>query len=165
MPCTACAFECLKGKECPFTGPYAICPCGVEKYVPTGSPVERISKTQYYLAIARSVAARSTCLRHKYGAVIVKDDEIIATGYNGAPRGEANCCDIGSCQRRHNENGKYETCVAVHAEQNALISAARRDMTGGDIYVAEAGTDTPAEPCAICRRMIVNADIKRIIVY
>lgn len=96
----------------------------------------RIDKDNYYLNIAKAVAARSTCLRRQYGAVIVADDEIIATGYNGAPRGEANCCDVGKCYCREHSTpidehaarhgDQYGTCVAVHAEQNAIISAPRR---------------------------------------
>ena len=99
--------------------------------------VKRESKEMYYLRIAEAVAARSTCLRRRYGAIIVKNDEIIATGYNGAPRGERNCNDCGFCQREAlgvPKGERYELCVAVHAEQNAIISAARRDMIGATIY-------------------------------
>lgn len=90
---------------------------------------KRITKDEYYLSIAASVAKRSTCLRRQYGAVIIKNDEIISTGYNGAARGEPNCCDTGECWREANNiphGEQYEKCVAVHAEQNAIISAARR---------------------------------------
>ncbi len=106
----------------------------------------RVSKDEYYLNIAAAVAARSTCLRKRYGAVIVKDDEIIATGYNGSPRGETNCCDTGACYCRTHElpidtsaaihGAQYGTCVAVHAEQNAIISAARKEIQGGTLYLA-----------------------------
>ena len=101
--------------------------------------MERVSKKDYYLDIAAAVAKRSTCLRRQYGAVIVKNDEIVATGYNGAPRGEDNCCDVGVCWREahgipHGE--QYEKCVAVHAEQNAILSASRRDMMGSTLYLA-----------------------------
>ena len=95
--------------------------------------MNRISKQDYYLGIAAAVARRSTCLRRQYGAVIVKNDEIVATGYNGAPRGEDNCCDVGECWRERNNiphGEQYEKCVAVHAECNAIISASRRDMLG-----------------------------------
>lgn len=90
---------------------------------------KRISKDEYYLSIAAAVARRSTCLRRQYGAVIIKNDEIISTGYNGAARGEPNCCDTGECWREANNiphGEQYEKCVAVHAEQNAIISAARQ---------------------------------------
>lgn len=131
--------------------------------------MNRVDKKSYYLGIAGEVAARSTCLRRQYGAVIVKEDEIIATGYNGAPRGEPNCCDTGECWRKaHNipHGQQYEKCVAVHAEMNAIISAARRDMIGSTIYLVgmEDGHYVDAEPCEICRRLIKNAGIKAIVV-
>lgn len=132
--------------------------------------MDRIDKKKYYLNIAREVSKRSTCLRRQYGAVIVKHDEIIATGYNGAPRGQDNCCDVGECYRERNNiphGEQYEKCVAVHAEQNAIISAARRDMIGATMYLAgyDAVTDEEldAEPCLICRRMIANAGIDEVI--
>lgn len=127
----------------------------------------RISKDEYYLNFAKTAALRSTCLRRQYGAVIVKNDEIISTGYNGSPRGEANCCDTGVCWREshgvpHGE--QYEKCVAVHAEQNAIISAARRDMIGATLYLAgfENGREIEAVPCEICRKMIANAGIREV---
>ena len=101
--------------------------------------MQRISKRDYYLSIAAEVSKRSTCLRRQYGAVIVKNDEIVSTGYNGAPRGEDNCCDIGTCWRERNNiphGEQYEKCVAVHAEQNAIISASRREMLGATLYLA-----------------------------
>ncbi len=124
----------------------------------------RKNKTAYYLAIAKEVAARSTCLRRQYGAVIVKDDEIISTGYNGAPRGEPNCCDVGECWREANNiphGEQYEKCVAVHAEQNAIISSSRSEMIGSTLYLVgiENGQVFDAEPCDICRRLIANAGI------
>lgn len=129
--------------------------------------MERIKKDEYYLNIAREVAGRSTCLRRRYGAVIVNNDEIIATGYNGAPRGEPNCIDRGFCKREElnvPKGERYELCVAVHAEQNAIISAARRDMIGGTIYIVGLESDgsyaNPA-PCVICRRLIANSGITR----
>ena len=130
--------------------------------------MQRIDKKAYYLNIAKAVAARSTCLRRQYGAVIVRDDEIIATGYNGAPRGEANCCDVGTCWREEKEvphGERYEACRSVHAEQNAIISASRRDMIGATLYLAgfEGGVRLIPEPCDICRRMIANAGIKQVI--
>lgn len=131
----------------------------------------RPSKDAYYLSIARAVAERSTCLRRKYGAVVVKNDEIIATGYNGAPRGESNCCDIGSCIREesHIPHGeRYEMCHSVHAEMNAIISASRIEMSGGTLYLAgfDCGDGEWLEnpmPCDICRRMIKNAGIDRVV--
>lgn len=130
--------------------------------------MSRISKYQYYFEIAKAVAARSTCLRRQYGAVIVRDDEIIATGYNGAPRGEANCCDVGTCWREENKiphGERYEACRSVHAEQNAIISAARKDMLGATLFLAgfEGGKEIDAEPCEICKRMITNAGISYVV--
>ena len=131
--------------------------------------MERVSKRQYYLAIAAEVARRSTCLRRQYGAVIVKNDEIVATGYNGAPRGDENCCDVGVCWREahgipHGE--QYEKCVAVHAECNAIISASRNEMLGSTLYLYgfENGAPMKApEPCVMCARMIKNAGITTVI--
>lgn len=128
----------------------------------------RISKDTYYLSIAESVLLRSTCLRRKYGAVIVKNDEIISTGYNGAPRGEINCIDKGTCQRdalNIPKGERYELCVAVHAEQNAIISSSRDRMIGATIYIVgkevASGVYANPSPCLICRRMIRNAGITR----
>lgn len=128
----------------------------------------RISKQEYYLFIARAVARRSTCVRRHYGAVIVKDDRIIASGYNGSARGEPNCCDVGECWREahgipHGE--QYEKCVAVHAEDNA-ISQAGREAIGATLYLwgEEAdGTVIHAEPCLMCSRKIKNAGIAKVI--
>ena len=128
----------------------------------------RPSKDEYYLDIAASVTERSTCLRRRYGTVIVNNDEIIATGYNGSPRGEENCCDTGECWREaHNipHGEQYEKCVSVHAEMNAIISAARKNMVGGTLYLAgfEGIEPINAIPCTICRRLIKNAGIKRVV--
>lgn len=133
----------------------------------------RIDKDNYYLNIAKAVAARSTCLRRQYGAVIVADDEIIATGYNGAPRGEANCCDVEKCYCREHSTpidehaarhgDQYGTCVAVHAEQNAIISAPRRSMRGATLYLACLDDAIDPAPCNICDRMIKNAGITRVV--
>ena len=124
--------------------------------------MQRIGKEAYYLSIAAEVARRSTCLRRQYGAVIVKNDEIVATGYNGAPRGDENCCDVGVCWREHNNiphGEQYEKCVAVHAEQNAIIQAATlgQSIEGATIYITH-------QPCIICAKMIINAGIRRIVV-
>lgn len=129
----------------------------------------RPSKNEYYLDIARTVARRSTCLRRQYGAVIVNHDEIIATGYNGAPRGDKDCLYNGICWREENDiphGAMYEMCISVHAEQNAIISAARSEMIGGTLYLAgfEKGREIVGpEPCLICARMIQNAGIKEVI--
>ena len=129
----------------------------------------RESKQQYYLDIASAVAKRSTCLRRQYGAVIVKNDEIVATGYNGAPRGDTNCCDKGVCWRDENHiphGEQYEKCVAVHAECNAIISASRNEMLGSTLYLYgyEDGKPLSApEPCLICSRLIKNAGITMVV--
>ena len=131
----------------------------------------RISKDAYYMNIAKAVSERSTCLRRHYGAVIVKNDEIIATGYNGSARGVENCCDKGTCWRDENNiphGERYEMCLAVHAEQNAIISASRKDMIGSTMYIY--GYDVkqdkiiPAKPCLICSRLIDNAGIDEIVI-
>lgn len=131
--------------------------------------MNRISKENYYLDIALAVAQRSTCIRRNYGAVIVQNDEIIATGYNGSARGEVNCCDTGECYREkmnipHGE--QYEKCVAVHAEQNAIISASREKMIGATLYLVGMENNEildDAQPCLICMRMIKNAGIRKVI--
>jgi len=130
----------------------------------------RRDKDNYYLDIADTVLERSTCLRRQYGAIIVNNDEIVATGYNGAPRGRRNCLDIGLCTReslRIPAGERYELCRSVHAEANAIISAARRDMIGGTLYLTgrEFSTNTiiDATPCSMCRRMIINSGIAKII--
>jgi len=131
----------------------------------------RISKEQYYLNIAREVAARSTCLRRKYGAVIVNNDQIISTGYCGAPRDTVNCVDIGICIRKqmnikHGEH--YEWCRSVHAEQNAIIHASRLEMLNSTLYLVGLDAETDellsiSEPCKICKRQIINAGIKYVV--
>lgn len=123
----------------------------------------RQTKVDYYISIAMAVAKRSTCLRKQYGAVIVKNDEIIATGYNGAPRGEPNCCDVGKCARENYGHGEgYMICPAVHAEQNAIIGPSRDSMIGATLYLACIQTPKP-KPCEICRRMIKNSGIVKVI--
>lgn len=130
--------------------------------------MQRISKPNYYLSIAAEVAKRSTCLRRQYGAVIVKNDEIVATGYNGAPRGDANCCDVGECWRDVNNiphGEQYEKCVAVHAECNAIISASRNEMLGSSLYLYGFENGQPMDnplPCLICSRLIKNAGISMV---
>lgn len=139
-----------------------------EKEIKDVNKPKRISKSEYYLNIAKAVAQRSTCIRRQYGAVIVKNDEIIATGYNGSARGEENCCDIGTCWRERNNiphGQQYEKCVAVHAEQNAIISAPRDKLIGSTIYIygEENGKPIEARPCEICHRMILNAGIENVV--
>lgn len=147
--------------------------------------MKRKNKDKYYLDIARQVASRSTCLKRKYGCVLVNNDEIIATGYNGSPRGEINCCDIHEeCPRKdipHN-SGDYSDCPSVHAEQNAMLSASRKEMMNATMYLygeeihewygnlnnmldkqkVWAEISNP-EPCPICMRMIKNAGITKIV--
>ena len=133
--------------------------------------MERRSKDHYYLDIADAVRERSTCLRRTYGAIIVKNDEIISTGYNGAPRGRANCTDLGVCHREElciPSGERYELCRSVHAEANAIISAPRQDMIGASLYLAGRDSKTGetlgvSTPCSMCRRLIINAGIARVI--
>lgn len=133
--------------------------------------MERIDKTNYYLDIAESVLERSTCIRRCFGAIIVKNDEIIATGFNGAPRGRKNCCDLKYCLREKlnvPRGERYEMCRSVHAEQNAIISASRRDLLDSTLYLvgkeAETGNYVAnSNPCSLCKRMIINAGIKEIV--
>lgn len=136
--------------------------------------MSRPNKDEYYLNIALAVSKRSTCLRRHYGCVIVKDDVIVATGYNGSPRGCDNCCDVGKCQREDSERYQgYENCPAVHAEQNALLSVDRIHSQGATLYLACEGfsvgelglleEDTNPKPCNLCARMIKNAGIMRVV--
>lgn len=133
--------------------------------------MERVDKVNYYLDIAESVAERGTCLRNNYGSIIVKNDEIISTGYTGAPRGRKNCIDLGYCTRQKYEmpSGKgYERCRSVHSEQNAIISAARKDMIGATLYLVGINQRNEEyvkdnEPCSFCKRMLINAGIKEVI--
>lgn len=125
---------------------------------------------EYFLNIAREVGKRSTCLRRHYGAIIVKDKIIISTGYNGSPRGEVNCIDSGLCERERlnvPKGERYELCVAVHAEQNAIINADPLKMNGATIYIVGVnvadGSFASGEPCLLCRRMIKNAQIAKVI--
>ena len=142
--------------------------------------MSRPDKEKYYLDIALAVSKRSTCLRRHYGCVIVKDDVIVATGYNGSPRGEVNCCDCGVCQRADAERySGYERCPAVHAEQNALLAVDRVHSQGATMYLAceefdyytypdgsyeiKWSEDKYPQPCNICQRMIQNAGIDKVI--
>jgi dCMP deaminase len=131
----------------------------------------RKDKTNYYLDIADAVRSRSTCLRRQYGAIIVKNDEIVSTGYNGAPRGRKNCSELGRCTREELKipsGQRYELCRSVHAEANAIISAQRSAMIGGTLYLAGRDANTGAlldstTPCSMCRRMIINAGIESVV--
>ena len=141
---------------------------------------KRITKDEYYLNIALAVSKRSTCLKRHYGCVIVKDDIIIATGYNGSPRGSENCCDRGICKRADAMRySGYENCDSVHAEQNALIATCRDRLLGSTVYLACEGAklneftafereiswvedDNPV-PCPLCSRMLKNAGITRVV--
>ena len=131
----------------------------------------RTDKENYYLDIADTVSERATCLRRRYGAIIVRNDEIISTGYNGAPRGRRNCTDLNRCTRAEMKipsGERYELCRSVHAEANAIISAPRRDMIDATLYLSgrDAATNLPLEDatsCAMCRRMIINAGIARVV--
>ena len=134
--------------------------------------MDRISKENYYLDIAETVLERATCLRRVYGAIIVKHDEIISTGYNGAPRGRANCSDLGYCTREAMKvprGERYELCRSVHAEANAIISASRRDMVGGTIYLVGRDAQTgellgDATSCSMCRRLVINSGLEKVVI-
>ena len=131
----------------------------------------RVSKENYYLDIAQTVAERCTCLRKRYGAIIVKNDVILSTGYNGAPRGRANCIDLAYCMRDKlniPRGERYEMCRSLHSEANAIINASRDQMLGGTLYMVctdpkdgslVAGTNS----CMMCKRQIINAGIETVI--
>ena len=134
--------------------------------------MKRIDKENYYLDIAQTVLERSTCMRRCYGAIIVQNDEIVSTGYNGAPRGRKNCVDLGYCTREEMNipsGQRYELCRSVHAEANAIISAARSEVMGATLYMAcrdpKTGQLLPdSTSCSMCRRLIINAGIKRVVI-
>ena len=134
--------------------------------------MERISKENYYLDIAQTVAERSTCLRKKYGAIIVKNDTIVSTGYVGAPRGRKNCSDLCRCMRDEMNiprGERYEMCRSVHAEMNAIINASREQMLDGVMYLAGVDAKTGelvknAFCCMMCKRLVLNAGITKVIV-
>lgn len=124
--------------------------------------MERPSWDQYFMQMAELAATRSTCMRRQVGAVIVKDKHVIASGYNGAPRGIKHCEDRGGCLRQKlnvPSGQRHELCMALHAEQNAIIQAAKTGLSieGATIYVTN-------QPCVICAKMIINAGITRIVV-
>ncbi|MCH5202810.1 MAG: cytidine deaminase [Oscillospiraceae bacterium] len=132
----------------------------------------RLEKENYYLDIAETVLERGTCLRRNFGAIIVNNDQIVSTGYVGAPRGRKNCCDLGFCLREKNNiprGERYELCRSVHAEANAIIHAPREQMIGATLYLAgkEMKTGNYVEnacACSMCKRMIINAGIRNVIV-
>lgn len=133
------------------------------------TPTDRPNKDEYYLDIAKAVAQRGTCLRRKFGSIIVKDDRIVSTGYVGAPRGRINCCDRGVCYRQeHNipSGSHYELCRSCHSEMNAVIQASAEEMKGSILYlcgIENDGSYTNAAPCAMCKRVIINAGIEYVI--
>ena len=132
----------------------------------------RRDKHNYYLDIAQTVLERGTCLRRNYGAIIVNNYEIVSSGYTGAPRGRKNCMDLGFCMREKlnlPRGERYELCRSVHSEANAIISASRKEMLGGTMYLVGKDFHTGeivenASSCAMCKRMIINAGIERVIV-
>lgn len=132
--------------------------------------IERRDKINYYLDLAETVAKRSTCIRRKYGAVIVKNDEVISTGYVGAPRGRKNCTDTGMCIRQEMNiprGERYELCRSVHAEMNAIISASRDKMIGSTMYLAGVDAQTGeyipnSNSCSMCKRVMINAGIEKV---
>ncbi len=134
--------------------------------------MERRDKDNYYLDIAQVVSERGTCLRRNYGAIIVKNDEIISTGYTGAPRGRKNCIDLKRCVRQEMNiprGERYEMCRSVHAEANAIISAERKDMIGAAIYIVGTEADTGeivanSSSCAMCKRLIINSGIEKVVI-
>lgn len=133
---------------------------------------ERISKENYYLDIAQTVAERSTCMRRKFGAIIVKDDSIVSTGYNGAPRGRANCNEINFCIREKlniPRGERYELCRSIHAEANAIIAASRDRMIGSTLYMAcvspvDGSLFPGTSSCMMCKRQIINAGIETVVI-
>ncbi len=134
--------------------------------------MKRTDKKNYYLDIAETVLERGTCLRRNFGAIIVKNDQIVSTGYVGAPRGRKNCIDLGVCVREQNNiprGERYELCRSVHAEANAIIHASRDAMIGATLYLVgkDAKTGEYVEnacACSMCKRMIINAGIKKVII-
>ena len=134
--------------------------------------MNRRDKTNYYLDMAQVALERGTCLRRSFGAVIVKNDVIVSTGYNGAPRGRANCIDIGYCIRKKlgiPRGERYEYCRSVHAEANAIIAAPREQMLGATLYLVGRDMETgeimrDANSCMMCKRLIINAGIERVVI-
>ncbi|HZK34242.1 MAG TPA: cytidine deaminase [Bacillota bacterium] len=134
--------------------------------------MKRRDKHNYYLDIAETVLKRGTCLRRNFGSIIVKNDEIISTGYSGAPRRRKNCIDIGICVREQMNVPRgqmYELCRSVHSEVNAIISASRNNLLGSTLYLVGKDMETgklveQANACAMCKRIIINAGIEQVII-
>lgn len=134
--------------------------------------MSRTDKENYYLDMAQATLSRATCLRRKYGVVIVKHDEIISTGYNGAPRGRKNCSDLNFCTRAEQmipSGERYELCRSVHAEANAIISASRNELLGSTLYMVCVDPNTNqlisgSSSCLMCRRLVINAGISRVVI-
>ena len=134
--------------------------------------MNRKDKINYYLDIAEAVINRGTCLRRNFGAIVVKNDEIISTGYTGAPRGRKNCNDLGNCVREIlnvPRGERYELCRSVHAEANCIISAKRSEMLNATLYLVGREMTTneyvqEASSCAMCKRLIINSGIEWVIV-
>lgn len=163
-----CPIDEIKPKKINESIKSCNCKCNRDDAPEASESFQRLSKDEYYINIAKAVSKRSTCLRRQYGAVIINNDEIISTGYNGSPRGEVNCCDIGACKRlnKPHNSGDYSDCHSVHAEQNAIISASRKEMIGATLYLYGEEDGKIIEscvPCPICSRMIKNSGIVRIV--
>ncbi len=132
--------------------------------------MERRDKINYYLDLAEVVSQRGTCLRRHYGAVIVKNDVVISTGYVGAPRGRKNCSDLGFCMRERLQiprGQRYELCRSVHAEANAILCASRDEMLGSSLYLTGIEVSTgeyvrQSSCCSMCKRMVINAGIEKV---
>ena len=133
--------------------------------------MDRVDKTNYYLDIAETILERGTCIRNNYGSVIVKNDEIISTGYTGAPRGRKNCLDLGYCTRKAQtelSGAGFELCRSVHSEMNAIISADRKSMIGSTLYLVGVNKRNGEYvkdnyPCTLCKRMIINSGIEKVV--
>lgn len=133
--------------------------------------MDRVDKTNYYLDIAETILERGTCIRNNYGSVIVKNDEIISTGYTGAPRGRKNCLDLGYCTRKAQtelSGAGFELCRSVHSEMNAIISADRKSMIGSTLYLVGINKRNGEYvkdnyPCTLCKRMIINSGIEKVV--
>ena len=147
-----------------------------------GEEFKRIDKVNYYLDVAETISERGTCFRKNYGSIIVKNDEIISTGYTGAPRGRENCIDLGYCIRRKmfpgaEKGNRFDLCRSVHSEMNAIISAARKDMMGSTMYIVGKYNKNPLynneladtyaknpDCCQFCKRLIINSGIDNVVI-
>lgn len=163
-----CPIDMIKPKKTNEPVKSCNCNCDCDNASKASGSSQRLSKDEYYINIAKAVSKRSTCLKRQYGAVIINNDEIVSTGYNGSPRGVVNCCDTGVCKRlsKPNNSGDYSDCHSVHAEQNAIISASRKEMIGATLYLYGEENGKAIEdciPCPICSRMIKNSGIIRVV--